>query len=338
MVAVHSTDRGPALGGCRLKPYEELKDAVDDVLRLSAAMTAKSAVAGLDCGGGKSVIVLEPGRTLSARERRDVLLDHAELIASFGGTYRTGPDVGTGPADMLVFREVTPYAACAPEEAGGTGSSSGPTATGVLAALRAAATNLFGTPSLAGRHVVVSGYGSVGVHLAASLAEAGAEVTVSDIDSTKRAEAQRRGLAWADPEKALTLPADVVIPAAVGGVLTREIVPRLATRLIVGPANNQLAEDTVADDLAAAGILWVPDYVASAGGLVYTFSRDYDGMSHEAALAKVEAIEDTVESILAAARANATTPLTEAAALVRSRVTSGAVPRTPWPPEPRTAA
>jgi len=336
MVAVHSTVRGPALGGCRLKPYAELEDAVEDVLRLSAAMTAKCAVAGVGFGGGKSVIALEPGRTLSPRERRDVLLDHAELIASFDGGYRAGPDIGTGPADMLVFREVTPHAACTPEEAGGTGSSSGPTAAGVLAALRAAATDVFGTPSMAGRRVVISGYGSVGAHLAASLAEAGAKVTVSDIDPAKRAEAERGGLSWVDPEKAFTLTADVVIPAAVGGVLTQETV--LDTPIVVGPANNQLADDAVADALAAAGVLWVPDHVASAGGVVYTVAREYDGLSHEAALAKVEAIESTVENILAAARANATTPLTEAVALAERRLTSGEVPRTPWPPEPRTTA
>ncbi|WP_328644336.1 Glu/Leu/Phe/Val dehydrogenase [Amycolatopsis sp. NBC_00348] len=316
MVAIHSSVLGPAVGGCRLKAYPSLTDAVDDVLRLSAAMTAKCAVAGLDFGGAKSVIALEPGRVLSPAERRDVLLDHAELIASFDGAYLAGPDVGTGPADMLVLREVSPHAFCTPESAGGTGSSSGPTALGVLAALRAAS----GTRSMAGRRVVISGYGAVGAHLAASLQATGASVVVSDVDPAKRAEA--RDFEWVPPEKALTLTADVVIPAAVGGVLSPESVARLDTPLVVGPANNQLTDDAVADALAARGVLWVPDYVASAGGILYTLSREAEGLDHDAALARVESIEGTVEGILTAARAHSTTPLREAAALAERRLTA----------------
>ncbi|WP_410672873.1 Glu/Leu/Phe/Val dehydrogenase dimerization domain-containing protein [Amycolatopsis sp. cmx-4-68] len=327
MVAIHSTTLGPAVGGCRLKAYPDLTRAVDDVLRLSAAMTAKCAVAGLAFGGGKSVIALEPGRVLSPADRRDVLLDHADLVAEFGGAYRAGPDVGTGPADMLVLREASAYAFCTPESAGGTGSSSGPTAVGVLAALRAAATAVFGKPDMSGKRVVISGYGSVGAHLAASLQQAGADVVVSDIDPAKRAEAEKLGLTWADPEKALALSADVVVPAAVGGVLSADT--PLDTPLVVGPANNQLADDAVADVLAARGVLWVPDYVASAGGILYTLSREAEGLDHAAALARVETIERTVEGLLDAAKANAATPLAEAAALARRRLTSGAAPRTP---------
>jgi glutamate dehydrogenase/leucine dehydrogenase len=318
MVAIHSSALGPAVGGCRFKAYPGLAQAIEDVLRLSAAMTAKCAVAGLAFGGAKSVIALEPGRVLSPEERRDVLLDHGELIEEFDGGYLAGPDVGTGPADMLVLRERTPHAYCTPEAAGGTGSSSGPTAVGVLAALRAAS----GTRSMAGRRVVISGYGSVGAHLAASLRAEGASVVVSDIDPAKRAEVHGLGLEWAEPEKALTLTADVVIPAAVGGVLSAESVTRLDTPLVVGPANNQLTDDTVADALAARGVLWVPDYVASAGGIVYTLSREAEGLDHAAALARVETIEKTVAAILTAARSNGTTPSQEAAALVEHRLTS----------------
>ncbi|MCR6488841.1 Glu/Leu/Phe/Val dehydrogenase [Amycolatopsis sp. OK19-0408] len=334
MVAIHSTALGPAAGGCRFKPYATTNDAIDDVLRLSAAMTAKCAVAGLAFGGGKSVIAPEPGRVLSPEERRDVLLDHADLIAEFGGAYLAGPDVGTGPADMLVFREVSAFALCTPEAAGGTGSSSGPTAVGVLAALRAA----LGSAEVTGRRVVISGYGSVGAHLAASLHAAGADVVVSDIDPAKRADAEAGGLSWVEPEKALTLAADVLIPAAVGGVLSPETVARLDVPLVVGPANNQLTADTVADDLAARGVLWVPDYVASAGGILYTLSREAEGLDHEAALARVETIEGTVRELLSAAKANATTPLHEAAALAGRRLTSGAAPRTPSPRALRTTA
>jgi glutamate dehydrogenase/leucine dehydrogenase len=191
---------------------------------------------------------------------------------------------------------------------------------------------------MAGRRVVISGYGSVGAHLAASLHAAGADVVVSDIDPAKRADAEKQGLTWAEPAKALTLTADVVIPAAVGGVLDPETVARLDTPLVVGPANNQLTDDTVADALAARGVLWIPDYVASAGGILYTLSREAEGLGHEAALARVETIEQTVAGLLEAAEAHATTPLREAAALAGRRLTSGAVPRTPSPRALRTTA
>ncbi|RSM48201.1 Glu/Leu/Phe/Val dehydrogenase [Amycolatopsis balhimycina DSM 5908] len=320
MIAIHSTALGPAVGGCRFKPYAGLDQAVADVLRLSAAMTAKCAVAGLAYGGGKSVIAPEPGRVLTPADRRDVLLDHADLIAEFGGAYLAGPDVGTGPDDMLVFREVSAFAFCTPESAGGTGSSSGPTAIGVLAALRA----VFGTADMTGRRAVISGYGAVGTHLAARLRAAGADVVVSDTDSAKRASAESSGLTWVEPEKALTLTADVVIPAAVGGVLSPATVARLDTPVVVGPANNQLTADAVAADLAARGVLWIPDYVASAGGILYTLSREAGGLSHDAALARVETIERTVADLLEAAKANGTTPLEEASALVERRLAAAA--------------
>ncbi|WP_170224502.1 Glu/Leu/Phe/Val dehydrogenase dimerization domain-containing protein [Actinokineospora cianjurensis] len=160
-------------GGCRLKHYPDLDAAIADVLRLSRARTAKCAAAGLPFGGGKSVIALPPGTRLDPDLRRAAILDHADLIADFDGGYRAGPDIGTGPADMLEF----PHAFRAPESAGGSGSSSEPTAIGVRAALRAA------TGSVAGKRVVLIGLGSVGAYLAESLVRDGAEVTATDIDA-----------------------------------------------------------------------------------------------------------------------------------------------------------
>jgi leucine dehydrogenase len=292
MVALHSTAAGPAVGGCRMKAYAEITDAVTDVLRLSRAMTLKCAAAGLPHGGAKSVIVVD--RPLTPELRRAVLLDHADLINEFGGAYRAGPDVGTGPDDMLVFRERTPYAYCLPEEHGGTGSSSGPTARGVLAALRAAAQHVFGTSDLTGRKVVISGFGSVGELIARNLT--GADVIVSDVDERRRT----GEFGWVQPELAYRTPADVLVPAAVGGVLSPEVVRELDVRLVVGPANNQLTDDGVADLLAERGIVWVPDHVASAGGVIYTLAREDDGADHETALKRVDAIEETVRRLLGA--------------------------------------
>ncbi|RSM77959.1 amino acid dehydrogenase [Amycolatopsis sp. WAC 01375] len=334
MVAVHSRTLGPAVGGCRFKVYPRIDDAIGDVLRLSAAMTRKCAVAGLDFGGGKSVVALDAVPT--AEQRREILLDHADLIESLDGAYLAGPDVGTGPEDMLVLSERTPHVFCLPEEHGGTGSSSGPTAVGVLAALRAGARAVFGDHDMKGRRVVISGYGSVGAHLAADLVEQGAKVTVSDVDERRLAAAGEQGLGVARPEEVLGIEADVLIPAAVGGVFGPGT--EVAAPLVVGPANNQLTDDMVAEDLAAKGVLWIPDFVASAGGVVYTLGREAERLTHAAALARVETLEETTRRLLDAASANGTTPLAEADALAEARLTSGAGPRTPSPREPRTAA
>ncbi|MEU7475637.1 Glu/Leu/Phe/Val dehydrogenase dimerization domain-containing protein [Lentzea sp. NPDC042327] len=290
MVAVHSSAAGPAVGGCRMKAYPAVGDAIADVLRLSRAMTLKCAAAGLAHGGAKSVIVAD--RPLTPELRRAVLLDHAELIEEFGGQYRAGPDVGTGPDDMLVLREITPHAYCLPEEHGGTGSSSGPTARGVLAALRAAAEEVFGNADLTGRKVVISGFGSVGELIARGLPDA--DVVVSDVDRSRRT----GEFGWVEPEQAYTTKADVLVPAAVGGVLSSEVVRSLDVRLVVGPANNQLTDDGVADLLAERGIVWVPDHVAGAGGVVYTLAREDEGLDHEAALKRVDGIAGTVRRLL----------------------------------------
>ncbi|WP_086662812.1 Glu/Leu/Phe/Val dehydrogenase dimerization domain-containing protein [Lentzea kentuckyensis] len=290
MVALHSTEAGPAVGGCRMKPYDQITDAVTDVLRLSKAMTLKCAAAGIPHGGAKSVIVVD--RPLTPALRRQVLLDHADLINEFGGAYRAGPDVGTGPDDMAVLRELTPHAYCLPEEQGGTGSSSGPTARGVLAALKAASQHVFGTPDLTGRKVVISGFGSVGELIARGLE--GAEVIVSDVDGGRRTDE----FGWVEPDQAYRIKADVLVPAAVGGVLSPETVAQLDVRLIVGPANNQLTDDSVAGLLAQRGIVWVPDHVASAGGVIYTLAREDDGADHETALKRVDDIEATVGKLL----------------------------------------
>lgn len=310
-VAVHSRTLGPAAGGIRLKQYPTWEDGLTDALRLAKGMTYKNAVAGVPYGGGKSVIAVPASVPVTVELRAAALADLGELIATFDGSYLGGPDIGTGPADMLYMRSYTQHVFCLPESHGGTGSSSGPTALGVLAALRAGATSVFGAPSLAGKRVVVVGMGSVGTLLAQALADADASVVVSDIDRSRAA-----GFEWVPPAQAYALPADVLVPAAVGGVIGS--VPNAP--LVVGPANNQLTTDAVAETLTAAGVVWVPDFVASAGGVIYTLTRETDGLAHETALAKVETIEETVTTILAAANANGTTPLAEARTLAERRL------------------
>lgn len=312
-VAVHSRALGPAAGGVRLTRYPTWRDGLADALRLSRGMTYKNAVAGVPFGGGKSVIAVPSPVPVTAQLRAAALADLGELIASLGGSYLAGPDLGTGPADMLYLRDYTEHSFCVPESHGGTGSSSGPTALGVLAALRAGATAVFGSPSMAGRRVVVVGMGSVGSLLARALSEEGATVVAADVDASRCA-----GYAQVPVATAYAQAADVLVPAAVGGVLG----PGAGIRapLVVGPANNQLVTDAYAATLAEAGVVWVPDFVASAGGVIYTLTREAEGLGHEPALAKVAAIGETVAALLTTAAANGTNPLAEARTLAERRL------------------
>ncbi len=313
MVAVHSRKLGPAAGGIRLHRYPTWQDGLADALRLSKGMTYKNAVAGVPFGGGKSLIAVPPTVVLTPELRVDVLADLGDLIESLGGSYVGGPDVGTTSEDMLAMRDRTRHVLCVPESHGGTGSSSGPTAAGVLAALRAGTRAVFGTPSFAGLRVVVIGMGSVGSLVARGLSDAGAAVTVSDVDTSRA-----HGFPWVDVPEAMSTAADVIVPAAVGGVLGPTTDVRAP--LVVGPANNQLTHDSVAAELAARGVVWLPDFVASAGGVVYTLSREAEGLSHTSAMARVATIEETVDTLLTAATANGTTPHAEALALAERRL------------------
>jgi len=310
-IAVHSTARGMAVGGCRLKHYAGWRDGVADALRLAEAMTYKTAVAGLDHGGGKTVVALPTAAPLDDAARRDVLLDVGDAVESLGGRYGTGPDVGTGPGDMVTIGERTRWAFCRPADQGGSGDSSGPTAEGVLAALAALCAHRFGTAApdagdagrhagMAGLRITLIGLGNVGTHLVKSLAGAGATLTVTDVDPGRRTLADAVGAAWVAPEEAATTPADVIVPAALGGLLTPDLVPRLRCAAIAGPANNQLADERVAAMLHERGVVWVPDPVVSAGGVIYGTGVELRGLTPEAALAEVRTIGSTVTHILKA--------------------------------------
>jgi leucine dehydrogenase len=315
-VAVHSRRLGPAAGGIRLRQYPTWQDGLADALRLAEGMTYKNAVGGVPFGGGKTVIAVPSSVPLTPALRADALADAGELIASFGGAYLAGPDVGTSSEDMVYLRSFTDHVFCLPESHGGTGSSSGPTARGVLAALRAGLSAVFGSADVTGRRVVVVGMGSVGSLLARELAAQGASLVVADLDPARCA-----GYEQVPVSDAYSLAADVLVPAAVGGVVG----PDVRAPLVVGPANNQLVTADAAEALAAAGVVWVPDFVASAGGVVYTLSREAAGLDREAALARVELIEETVAGLLAAAAANGTTPLAEASALAEERLAAPAL-------------
>src|SRR4051812_2598014 len=251
MVAVHSSVRGPSLGGCRMWHYADSRAAVRDVLRLSRAMTFKSAVAGLPLGGGKGII-LAPDPLSPARRglRADALRDFGDAVASLDGAYITAEDVGTSARDMEVIGSRTSHVTGLSRRRGGSGDPSPWTALGVEAAVRVCCERVFGTPSLSDRTIVLAGLGHVGARVAKLCAADGATLLVTDIDRSKRAIADDLGARWIEPDEALVCPADVFVPCALGGVLDHDAVARLGAPIVAGAANNQLADDDVAELLS----------------------------------------------------------------------------------------
>ena len=327
-VAVHSTARGPSLGGCRMWSYEDSRAGVRDALRLSRAMTSKSAVAGLPLGGGKGVIMLPAGgQPLDAGGRRDALLDFGESVAQLDGRYVTAEDVGTSDVDMTVIAEQTDHVAGLALERGGSGDPSAWTALGVETAIRVTCERVWGTEDLTGRSIAVIGLGNVGGALARGLAAGGAQLTVADVAPGKHALADELGATWAEPGEALRAEVDVVAPCALGGVLDHASVPLLRCRAIAGAANNQLASDAVASELHARGILWTPDFVANAGGIInIAVEFEPEGYSPERARSRVMAIGDALRTVLDMAEEGGTTPLAAALELARRRLEEAGAP------------
>jgi leucine dehydrogenase len=320
-VAVHSTVRGPALGGCRMWSYDDARAALHDVLRLSRAMTYKMAVADLPLGGGKGVIMNSLHGPLPAERRHLALLDFADSVETLDGRYITAEDVGTSSRDMVVIAERTKHVAGLPRSRGGSGDPSAFTALGVEYAIRACCARVFGSDSLRGRVICVIGLGHVGSRLATRCHRAGARLMLADVDEGKRHLADRLGARWLTPERALEADAEILAPCALGGILSHESVPRLRCRIIAGAANNQLADDRIADLLTARGILWAPDFVANAGGVIDIAEElgEYDAAQ---ARRRVRGIADTLRRIFDDAESIGATPLTAAMELARRRLTA----------------
>jgi leucine dehydrogenase len=324
LVAVHSTTRGPSLGGCRLWGYGDARLAVRDVLRLSRAMTLKSAAANLPLGGGKGVIMAPVGTPLSARRRHDALLDFGDLVESVGGRYIAAEDVGTSSRDMALISTRTAHVAGLARSRGGSGDPSPFTALGVEAAIRAACERAFASDSLRDRTICVLGLGHVGSRIAKRCARAGARLVVADVDERKRTLAEELGARWQSPEAAWRAEVDVLVPCALGGLLDDRSVPELRCRAIAGAANNQLADERIAGLLQARGILWAPDFVANAGGVI-NIAEEAGGYDATAARRRVRGIGETLRTIFERSEATGETPLATAMELARSRL-NGAMP------------
>lgn len=319
VVAVHSTVRGPALGGTRFFPYADSASAVIDAMRLAEGMTLKAAVAGLPLGGGKAVVIGDPAVDRTPARWRAF----AGLVDLFEGRFITAEDVGTTLEDMDELRRHTPHVVGLSTRLDGGGDPSPFTARGVLSAMRAAWEAESGEPGLAGARIVVQGVGKVGGYVAAGAAAEGADVVVSDPAGRRAAEvAAAIGATVVAPADALLVPCDILAPCALGGVLSPATAPALSCSWVVGAANNQLSDDHVADLLAERGVGYVPDFVANAGGLIcVSHERAPEGWDAERVARSVDGIGETVRELIDDARLSGTTPLAAARRLARARVT-----------------
>jgi leucine dehydrogenase len=291
VVAIHNTTLGPALGGTRMWAYENDLEALIDVLRLSRGMTYKAAVAGLNLGGGKSVIVGDPG----AKNREEIFRAHGRHVQSMCGRYITAEDVGTSPSDMEFVRQETEYVVGL---AGRSGDPSPVTALGVYRGMQACAKKAWGSDSLAGKTVTVQGVGHVGYFLCKHLDEEGAKLVVSDIhdDRVKRV-VNEFGATAVGAEEIYAADADIFAPCALGAVINDETIPMLKVEIVAGAANNQLDEERHGDVLHEKGVLYAPDYAINAGGLI-NVNAEVEGWDLERSHKKASEIYDTILKIV----------------------------------------
>lgn len=316
IIAIHSTALGPALGGTRFYPYGSESEALEDVLRLSNGMTLKAAAAGLDLGGGKAVIIGDHRKDKSERLWRA----YGRVVDSLQGRYITAEDVGTDALDMELIRRETPWVVGVPVEEGGSGDPSPATARGLMAAMRAVGRFMWGDEDLSGKHVAVLGVGKVGSDLVRRLVDSGCELTIADvyppaIDAIK----DEFDVAVVGPEEIYDVECDIFSPCSLGGVFTDETIPRLRTKAIVGSANNQLATDEDAALLDGRDILYAPDFVVNAGGLI-NVNEELRGYTKEKAAAHIDRIYDNTLRVLEASRERGTTPNVTAVDLAMERV------------------
>ena len=325
VIAIHSTVLGAALGGTRISAYGGNDSpgwaARDDALRLSRAMTYKNALAGLDHGGGKAVILADP-----SMKSTDLLHAYGRVVESLGGRYVTAGDLGMTVADMDVIGETCRWTTGRSPERGGVGDSGILTAVGVWQGMRASADHIWGTPELAGRHVGVVGAGKVGGRLIKHLRAEGARVTVVEPSRTTLYDIAScsPGIEVADSlEDLLGRDIDILSPNATGGMITSDLASRLRVALVCGGANNQLAAPEVADQLAAAGVLFSPDFMVNCGGVIQV-AEELVGCDLVRARERVERVYDTTERVLRRAAAEGVTPLRAAEAEAEDRIRAAA--------------
>ncbi len=319
VIALHDTTLGPAIGGCRMWPYAGEEEALIDVLRLSRGMTYKAAMAELPYGGGKSVIIGDP------RSDKSEALFRAfgRAIDTFGGRYFTGEDVGTGPEDMDIAGQETAYVLGRAH--GGSGDPSPVTARGVWLGIRTAVRHRLGRSDLNGIRVAIQGLGHVGCNLARLLAGDGARLIVADLDAARAERAVSEfGARRVGSDEVLRVEAEVLAPCALGGVINDETLPHLACAIVAGAANNQLREDRHGATLHERGILYAPDYVINAGGLINIAQELVPGgYERGRAMARVQTIAVTLEEVFQRAEREGRPTNEVADEIARERIAAG---------------
>jgi leucine dehydrogenase len=318
IIAIHSTALGPSLGGTRFYPYGTEADALVDVCRLARGMTYKHAVCGNDLGGGKAVIIGDP----ATRRSEALLRAYGRFVEGLSGRYLTAEDVGTTQADMDLIRRETAHVTGVSESLGGSGDPSPATAWGVLWAMKAVAERLWGTSSLAGRHVCISGVGKVGAALAQHLADEGTKLTVADVrpDAVDTL-VEHLGAVRVAPDAAHTVPCDIFSPCALGAVLNATTIPELRCEAVVGSANNQLASAADAERLRHRSVIYAPDFVANAGGVI-NIAEEPHGYDRARAYDRIRTIHDTLLRVFDRADADGITTAAAADRLAEERIAS----------------
>ena len=319
IIAIHDTTLGPACGGTRMWPYESEADAMTDALRLSQAMTYKSAAAGLHFGGGKGVIIGDP----HTQKSEALMRAYGRFVNTLGGRYLTTTDVGTTGRDLENIRQETTHVTGLPISLGGSGDTSIMTGLGLYMGMKACAEEVWGNGGLQGKTVAVQGFGKVASHLCEHLVEEDAHIVVTDVFEQALDRARDMGLEVTSPDSILDVDCDVFAPCALGGVLNPETIPQLRCRVVAGGANNQLLSDEDGEALHRRGILYAPDYIVNAGGIINVEAEMGDaGYSEDRAREKTERIHEIMGSVIRTSQAEEISTAVAASRIAEDRLNS----------------
>ena len=319
IIAIHDTTLGPACGGTRMWPYESEAEALTDALRLSQAMTYKSSAAGLHLGGGKGVIIGDP----HSGKSEALMRAYGRFVDTLGGRYLTTTDVGTTSRDLEYIRQETTHVTGLPLSLGGSGDTSIMTGLGLYMGMKACADEVWGNGGLHGKTVAVQGYGKVASHLCEHLMEEDARIVVTDVFEDALDRARDKGLGVTAPDSILDMDCDVFAPCALGGVLNPQTIPQLRCRVVAGGANNQLLSDADGEELHRRGILYAPDYIVNAGGIINVEAELGDaGYSPERAREKTERIYEIMANVIRTSQAEEIPTAAAADRLAEERLNS----------------
>ena len=318
IIAIHDTTLGPACGGTRIWPYSTEGDAIQDVLRLAQAMTYKSAAADLPLGGGKAVIIADP----HTQKTEALLRAYGRFVETLGGRYLTTTDVGSTGRDMEYIRQETKHVVGLPTTAGGSGDTSIMTGLGVYMGMKACAREVWGSDSLQGRKIAMQGFGKVALQTAHHLLKEDAQLVVTDVYESALDRARDLGLKVVAPDNIYDLESDIFSPCALGGVLNGDTIPRLKCRMVAGGANNQLLDESEGAELQRRGILYAPDYVINAGGIINVEAEIGSTYNPDRARERTERIYETMARVIAISKQEEIPTSKAADRLAEERLTS----------------